>query len=84
MALDATEQKDVAREWVRREYREAGKTAGLTAADIMAAASSLHTTIVNNQAALIASLPEPFASGSTVAQKRILFAAVAMKIAGLV
>lgn len=84
MALSASEQKDCAREWVKREFRDAGKTANLSVADIGAAATALHDTLTANQATLVASLPEPFKTTSTAAQKRLLLAAVAMKMAGMI
>lgn len=84
MALNATEQKDVARAWVAEEFRKAGKTGNFNLNDLGGAASALHDALVFDQATLIASLPEPFKSTSTGAQKKMLLAQVAMKMAGLI
>lgn len=95
MALTEPQQRDAAREWVRRAFLEANATATLNLDDIKAAVASIDETMDSLPAALTPPtltikqhfarrLPEPFKSGSTVQQKALALVAWALKEAGLI
>lgn len=91
MAQTAQQKADVARELARRLYQSA--TANLNHDDLVAAVSAIDAamdvlppalgqalTVKQN---LIASLPEPFKSGSTAQQKALVLMLWVMKETGL-
>lgn len=98
MALTLANQQDTARQFINQIFVQAQVTANLSSADILAAVQALDndldatlnaavtayggtTTILN---AFIASLPAPFSTNATNAQKAWALAYVLLKRAGAI
>lgn len=78
------EKRIVAKNWVRKIYRELGNTANMTSVDIISAIGPIDQWISDNQASFNTVLPEPFKTTATEAEKTLLFCFVAMKRANLI
>ncbi|MGV3723013.1 MAG: hypothetical protein ACO1SX_19105 [Actinomycetota bacterium] len=83
MALTVNQRKDTARRITRKHYGDEGRTANLSCADWEAAVIACDDWIEEHQSDFIASLPEPFKSASTAAEKRLLFGRIVMARVGL-
>lgn len=98
MPLTLQQQQDAMRQLVQTMFVEASATANLSTADVLAAIQTFDndldatltaavnaygggTTILN---AFLASLPEPFKTNATPAQKALAFAYTAMKRGGVI
>jgi len=83
MALTEAQHFEGARSWIRKFFVEPNDTATFDLDDLKAAFAAVDAW-ADNQASFVASLPEPFKSNSTAAQKSALLAYVAIKRTGLI
>jgi hypothetical protein len=79
MALTAAQVADA---WNRMRQQDTTLSLAFTKPDLAAAVTAADSWLTSNQAAAIASLPEPFKTTSTAQQKLLLLAYVCLKRAG--
>lgn len=77
MALSEQDRQRVHNGIMRYWSQEREAVTGITKTDLRAAINANDDWIDNNQAAFNAALPEPFRTQATLAQKTLLFCAVA-------
>lgn len=82
--LTNAEREDALREFLRRAFHETGATCNFDTVALRAAVDALDAWIETNGTAVNAALPEPFKSEGTLAQKSVLFSAVALKRAEVI
>lgn len=70
--------------WRAMLDKDGGFSTAFSKADLQAAVSAMDTWLTNNQAAGVATLPDPFKTNSTPAQKNLMLAYVALKRAGVI
>ncbi len=84
MALSESDRFAGTRAWIKKMFVEANETAIFNLDELKAAFDAVDGWADANQASYVASLPEPFKSGSNASQKALLLSYVAMKRGGII
>lgn len=81
MPFTAAQKRKIGRQYARHIWRLL--TANLGSDNVEEAADAIEAFLTNNATSLNNALPVPFRTTATTAEKRVLFALVAVEMAGL-